>query len=204
MRSAWTRRYVGYVYETMPEHGHWQITNPAADGTVELRYARNRAGRETFPDEIGWFSSASEAMLAAAMYDEAIAGIASMPHLPGFGRGARGMLAQQVGTATVGLKIGADAVGLLADSERGRQWFGYMLQPQSRHKGGAVLYVRTEGLDAAQVRVIDTAIMGEIFAIRRARGLNGFTAPVSVDELDSWLTARDEPDQTPVSAIARP
>jgi hypothetical protein len=165
-------------------HGLWHVTQPRADGRVELCYARfDAAGRlPGLPLPIGLFDALSEAMLAVEMHEAMMVGLglAAAAPLPWRLLGPDGDFLLEAEPEALALLLEQPAPRLVAR----------LLQPREDRGSRFTLAERPPGIENAAA--LDVTILRRIAMLRRQRVGIPAEDPLTMAEIAGWRSLRDE------------
>jgi hypothetical protein len=166
-------------------HGLWHVTQPRADGRVELCYARFDAGGRLpgLPLPIGLFDALAEAMLAVEMHEAAVAN----PSLPPF-------------VASPWRLLGPDGDFVLEPEPEGLALRLEQVEPRlvarllRSHAAEASRFTAAERPPGiADAAALDASILRRIAMLRRRRTDIPAEQPLTVAEVAGWRGLRDAP-----------
>jgi hypothetical protein len=166
-------------------HGLWHVTQPRADGRVELCYGRLDAeGRlPGLPLPIGLFDALAEAMLAVEMHEAAMANPGPLPPVAGPWRllGPDGDFVLEPELNGLTLRLEQAAPRLVA----------HLLQAQTAEASPFTAEERPPGI--ADAAALDASILRRIAMLRRRRTDVPAEQPLTVAEVAGWRGLRDAP-----------
>jgi hypothetical protein len=165
-------------------HGLWHVTQPRADGRVELCYGRfDTEGRlPGLPLPIGLFDALAEAMLAAEMHEAAMVEPSSLPPVACAWRllGPDGDFLLEPEPEGLALLLEQAAPRLVAR----------LLQAQTSEPSRFTPAERPPGITDAGA--LDASILRRIAMLRRKRVGTPAEDPLTMAEIAGWRSLRDE------------
>ena len=165
-------------------HGLWHVTQPRADGRVELCYGRfDAAGRlPGLPLPIGLFDALAEAILAVEMHEAALAepALAIPAPLPWRLLGADGDFLLEPEPEGLALLLEQQAPRLVAR----------LVQAQTSEPSRFTPAERPPGIMDAGA--LDASILRRIAMLRRKRVGTPAEDPLTMAEIAGWRSLRDE------------
>jgi hypothetical protein len=165
-------------------HGLWHVTQPRADGRVELCYGRfDAAGRlPGLPLPIGLFDAPAEAMLAVEMHEAAMAepALAVPAPLPWRLLGPDGDFLLEPEPEGLALLLEQQAPRLVAR----------LLQPREVPASTFTLAERPPGI--ADLAALDAAILRRIAMLRSRRAEVPADQPLTIAEITRWRGLRED------------